>query len=138
MARKIDVVNTVMCARLMKNAEGRFDGGFLDGGSVSYEKLSACLASGSFAKEAFRGTLLETVTEEILSAEAPAALERVFDLFEMKQIVPYQNAYFGAARLVGYLLAYEAEVKNLRIILAGRIAGDAGEKIKERLRGIYV
>ena len=62
----------------------------------------------------------------------------MLDLFEMKQIAPYQNAYFGAARLIGYLLAYEAEVKNLRIILAGRIAGDAGEKIRERLRGIYV
>lgn len=136
--RKIDIVNTVMCARLMENTGNRSEDVFLAGGSISREKLSACLAAGSFTKEVFRDTLLEAVTEEILSAEAPAALERVLDLFEMKQIVPYQNAYFGAARLIGYLLAYEAEVKNLRIILAGRIAGDAGEKIRERLRGIYV
>ena len=136
--RKIDVVNTVMCARLIENTGNRSEDVFLAGGSISREKLSACLAAGSFTKEVFRDTLLEAVTEEILSAESPAALERVLDLFEMKQIVPHQNAYFGAARLIGYLLAYEAEVKNLRIILAGRIAGDAGEKMRERLRVIYV
>jgi len=136
--RKIDILNTIMCARQMKHTGNRFKENFLSGGSVSRESLSACLASGSFTKDVFRGTTLEAAAEEISSCENSVMLEQLLDLFEMKKLRPYQNDYFGAARLIGYLLAYEAEARNLRIIIAGRLAGDAGEKMKERLRGIYV
>lgn len=137
--RKIDVLNVVMYVRFLKNAGGDWERSYLSGGSVSAEALAALSAAGApLAKDVFHGTLLEDAAEEIVSSEEPAALERILDFYEMKRILPYQNAYFGAARLVGYLLAYEAEAKNLRIILAGRIAGVAGEQIRERLRGIYV
>lgn len=137
-ARRIDILNVIICARLWGTDIRRFGAAFLVGGSVTRERLAACFSAGVFTSDAFRGTLLESAVEEILSAKNAAELERVLDRFEMRQIAPYKTSYFGGARLVGYLLAYEAEVRNLRLIFAGRIAGDAGEKIKERLRAVYV
>ena len=45
---------------------------------------------------------------------------------------------FGAPVLVGYLAALEYEVKNLRMIIAGKDAGLPAQTIKERLRASYV
>ena len=45
---------------------------------------------------------------------------------------------FGIEPIVGYLRAKEAEVKDLRMILTGKVSGMDGEAIKERLRETYV
>ena len=45
---------------------------------------------------------------------------------------------FGAPVLVGYIAALEYEVKNLRIIIAGKDAGLPAQTIKERMRASYV
>ena len=45
---------------------------------------------------------------------------------------------FGEAPLIGYILAREAEIKNVRIILSGHRSGISQEKISERLRELYV
>ena len=44
----------------------------------------------------------------------------------------------GPEVLIGYLLAVENDVRNLRIILAGRAAGLSAESIMERIRESYV
>lgn len=41
---------------------------------------------------------------------------------------------FGAELLVLYIVRKEFEVKNVRIVLAGKSCGLSSEKIKERLR----
>ena len=41
---------------------------------------------------------------------------------------------FGAEIAIGYIVALEYEVKNIRIILAGKDAGLSPEVIRERLR----
>ena len=45
---------------------------------------------------------------------------------------------FGAEVLIGYAVAIEYEVKNIRIILAAKDAGIAPDGIRERLRKSYV
>ena len=44
----------------------------------------------------------------------------------------------GLEVMVSFLLAHEYEVKNLRIVLAGKEAGIASETIRERIRDSYV
>ena len=44
----------------------------------------------------------------------------------------------GSASLMWYLCAVENEVKNIRIIIAGRASGQSAEKIIERIRESYV
>ena len=39
---------------------------------------------------------------------------------------------------VSYILALENEIKNVRIILAGKDAGLSEDRIRERLRDCYV
>ena len=45
---------------------------------------------------------------------------------------------FGAEILVGYLIAREYEVKNLRILLAGKSVGLTTDALRERMRLSYV
>jgi len=45
---------------------------------------------------------------------------------------------FGLEPLIGYLYAKETEVKNIRMILVGKINGLPIEVIRERLRNVYV
>lgn len=45
---------------------------------------------------------------------------------------------FGLEPLIGYLYAKEIEVKNIRMILVGKINGLPIEAIRERLRNVYV
>ena len=45
---------------------------------------------------------------------------------------------FGAEIAIGYIFALEYEIKNLRLVLAGKEAGLSPETIKERLRESYV
>ena len=45
---------------------------------------------------------------------------------------------FGLAPIIGYYIAKETECKNLRLVINAKRAGVSAEKIKERLREIYV
>ena len=84
----------------------------------------------------FRGP--EGIGEALADASDAEAAERLLDAYEMACLRPYRYDCFGAERLIGYLAAYEAEGRNLRVILAGRAAGADGEIIRERLCLGYV
>ena len=45
---------------------------------------------------------------------------------------------FGAGVLAAFYYAREYEVKNIRIILAGKRAGQDSDTIRERMRDSYV
>lgn len=136
--RKIDIRNTVTCARLWKREPRIFQKAFLPGGSLSFPSLEAALADGAFSADLFRGTMLEGIGEALTAASDAEAAERLLDAYEMACLRPYRYDCFGAERLIGYLAAYEAEGRNLRVILAGRAAGADGEIIRERLCLGYV
>lgn len=81
------------------------------------------------------GKLAEAVgqTDRTLSA-----IERCTDDCFMSYVREAKFASYGAEVLIGYLLAREYEVKNLRILLAGRELGLPTETIRERMRNGYV
>lgn len=67
-----------------------------------------------------------------------ALFEKVSDDFVMGFLKRAKLALYGAEPLIAYVLAKETELKNIRIILIGKLNGVAKETLEERLREPYV
>lgn len=65
-------------------------------------------------------------------------LEKLLDDFILNYIGKAKYITFGIEPLVGYLWAKENEMKNIRIIMVGKINNISKEIIRERLRESYV
>ena len=66
-----------------------------------------------------------------------AQLEREMDDRLLSVYSPFRRAMDRPERLIGYLLMREREAAAVRLIMAGKTAGFATEKIRERLRELY-
>jgi V/A-type H+-transporting ATPase subunit C len=56
----------------------------------------------------------------------------------MKLIRDAKYVTFGPEPILAYIYAKESEIKNLRIIMVGKINNIPSEVIRERLREVYV
>ena len=65
-------------------------------------------------------------------------LEKLCDDMKMKYMKDAKYITFGIEPVCAFLTAKESEVKNLRMILTGMLAGTSREVTKERLRETYV
>jgi len=65
-------------------------------------------------------------------------LEKLFDDHLLSFVKKAKYITFGIEPLIGYLVAKEMEVKNLRTIMVGKFNRLSQEIIKERLRESYV
>jgi len=65
-------------------------------------------------------------------------LERLLDDYIMDFMRRAKLVIMGVEPLVAYLFAKEAEVRNARIIMTGKINGLPVDMIRERLRSVYV
>lgn len=141
---KIDLTNIMMCARIIRMGGGFSErdvlqrsliaGGYLDEKKLfeakSENELSAVIIGSEYS------SLSAFLTDD--GAFSLAEIERRCDDIYMKKVKKAKSLPFGAPLLSAYLVAVEYEVKNLRIILAGKRAGLSGEKIRERVRLSYV
>ncbi|MDP2856396.1 MAG: V-type ATP synthase subunit C [Bacillota bacterium] len=64
--------------------------------------------------------------------------EKLSDNFTLFLLDPSKRISLGLEPVVAYLLAKENEIRNLRIILTGKINRLPAESIRERLRDVYV
>jgi len=64
--------------------------------------------------------------------------EKLMDDFIMQVIKKAKYVSLGIEPLIGYLMAKETEIKNIRIIMVGKINNMSNEIIRERLREAYV
>jgi V/A-type H+-transporting ATPase subunit C len=74
---------------------------------------------------------------EGLQTEIPA-LEREIDNFLLQVISAAKMVPLGIEPLIGYLLAKEREILNLRLVFTGKLNKIPAETIKRRLRHVYV
>ena len=65
-------------------------------------------------------------------------LEKLFDDYLLNFVKKAKYISFGIEPLIGYLVAKEMEVKNLRTVIAGKFNGLFPEIIKEKLREVYI
>lgn len=141
---KIDLVNITMTARLIRmklgaQAGALFDETFIEGGSLDKDELSAALADGEQAlSDMLEFSNYSAMSELISSGATLGALEKKADDIWMGIARKACYVPFGAEVAIGYMCALEYEVKNIRIILAGKDAGLSSETIRERLRECYV
>lgn len=87
-------------------------------------------------------TSYETVVREVIDdyseSKSLSSLEKRFDDYIMAYVRDAKFINFGVEPVFAYLYAREIEIKNLRIILAGKINKVDSEIINERLRDNYV
>ncbi|MBQ8207195.1 MAG: V-type ATPase subunit [Clostridia bacterium] len=142
---KIDLVNIMMCVRILRMGGGASEKDVLrrsliSGGYIDEEKLfdEAQTEPGiaSFLSGTEYSSLSEFFTED--GRISLAEIERRCDDLYMKKVKNTKVLPFGAPILCAYLVAAEYEVKNLRIILAGKRAGLSPERLRERVRVGYV
>lgn len=117
----IDLINISTFIRLRETGRPKtfFDRVFLEGGNIIHQDI-------------------ETVAFEIVGRVTLSGLEKYIDDKKMEYVKEAFYVPFGFEPIVGFIQAKETEWKNLRIILAGKLAGLPDGMIRERLRETYV
>lgn len=142
---KIDLLNLVTCIRVLRMHAGEagrmlLQDALLDGGT-----LPKSFIEDLFQKEERQiweqllYTDYKSFAERITSKEPTLTeVECAADDAWMSKIREARWISCGAEVLIGYLCGVESEVRNLRVLLAGKAAGLAGETVWERIREGYV
>ena len=141
---KIDLVNLMIVVRILRMNRGDVGRLFLKdallpGGDLSVSDLST-LADAE--EEVLMERLFYTQYADFAKAAKENAtlahMERAADDAFMRRVKEAKMIGSGPEVLVGYLLGYETEIKNLRILLSGKDAGLSTDVIRERMRENYV
>ena len=141
---KIDLLNIITCIRIIRMklyfaAEPMMREAFLEGGTLGADFFISGLEFG--AKKLFEELEYTPYRElrKYADEDSPFfTIEVATDNIWLDKAKRARQVTFGAPVLVGYLAALEYEVKNLRMIIAGKDAGLPAQTIKERLRASYV
>ena len=141
----IDILNVSTFVRLreINKPWSFYQKVFLQGGNISekifvtsweeaYNQVAEKLAPFGFKE------LLTAGTDQITLDGKYTKFERIADDMKLKYVKDAKYVSFGIEPLIGYLIAKEMEIKNLRIILTGKVTEVPVEKISERLRDTYV
>lgn len=113
----------------------------LPGGRVREDSLLSAAQSGGIAAP-FSTTVLRQAAvageQAVKDGGSLTDFERLCDDALLRQAKTAKRVPFGVEVLIGYLIACEAELTAVRIILSGRMAGLPAAAIRERLRECYV
>lgn len=117
----IDTVNINTFVRLKKIEKNKnfFRKVFLEGGNFDEDSI-------------------EAEADRFLAEIKDGQFEKHLDDRKMEFIKDARFVPFGIQPIVGFLVAKETEIKNLRMILTGKIANTPADIIKSRLRETYV
>ena len=142
---RIDLLNVMMALRILRMKSGEvgkvlFADAFLEGGTLSFERLNECLASGEDALWTFLyRTSYSALVEKIAKSDGALSTdEKLADNYWMSLVLENKFVPMGLEVMVAFLAAHEYEVKNLRILLSGKEAGIPVATIRERIRDSYV
>ena len=141
----IDLLNISIFIRLRQihKSWSFFQKVFLEGGSIgeklftaSYEEAYSQLAD-KLAPYGFR-QLFSDGAAAVRDTGKYTLLERLCDNMRMKYIKDAKYVTAGIEPVAAFYIAKESEIKNLRMVLTGKLAGTSEEIMKERLRETYV
>ena len=113
----------------------------IEGGTLATQSLLALYDEG---EEAVWQMLIRNERYERFAASVNATagsltdVERCIDNFLMARVREAKWIAAGSEVLIGFLLAHEYDVKNLRILFASKQAGLPVQTIRERIRESYV
>lgn len=140
---KIDLVNIMQTLRILRmklgnGAEAMLREVYIEGGTLDMMSLVKAIEdTDEFIRELRRSEyykLADLIEADVSLGEIERKVDGIyFGIAKEAKWVP-----FGAEIAIGYIFALEYEIKNLRLVLAGKEAGLSPETIKERLRESYV
>lgn len=84
------------------------------------------------------GKVIVSIIEEYKNTGSLNNFEKYVDDYLLDIIKGTKSINYGAEVIFSYLIAKEIEIKNLRLILVGKVNDLSVEFIRERLRGVYV
>lgn len=143
--KKIDMTNLLTTVRILRFANGEIarlllEEALIEGGTLPIDEIKDWFLQGEDAVwKALYQTEYNGLASEIAQTNRSlTAVERCLDNAWMRQIKTVKFIPYGAEVLIAFLLAWEYEVRNLRILLSGREVGIPTETIRERIRDSYV
>jgi V/A-type H+-transporting ATPase subunit C len=141
----IDITNIKMFFRtkVLGKAWNFINKLILDGGSISGKEFfeNSDKSLDSFVENVRFSRYGDAVRKswELYKAKGdPAGLERLLDDYQMAYVRNAKKVVMGVEPLIAYLFAKEAEIRNVRIIMTGKINNLPVDLIRERLRQVYV
>ena len=141
---KIDLVNIMICLRLIRMKRGELGRVFLGesllaGGTLDKRFLDELYTAGEDALwSALYSTRYADLSVGMSHEVSLAAVEKRADDCLMRIVREDARVPFGAAVVGGYLVGCETAVKNIRMIIAAKEAGLDNAVIRERIRESYV
>jgi V/A-type H+-transporting ATPase subunit C len=142
---RIDLLNVMIALRILRMKSGEvgkvlFADAFLEGGTISLASLMDSLSSGEDALwESLRATDYVRFAESFAKSDKTlSTAEKLADNHWMSLILANKFVPDGFEVMIAFLAAHEYEIKNLRIVLAGKEAGIPTATIRERIRDSYV
>ena len=140
---RADLINLLTALRLLRLGNASiapllFEKVALGVGTLSATEIRAEVEKGEDALLAYLSrTPYHTVFAKA-RAERLSAVEKRADDHLTRVVQTAKSVPFGAEVAVAYLLALDASVRNLRILLAAKASGASVATLKERLRESYV
>lgn len=142
---RIDITNIIIFIRIARMNMGRtglslLSGALLDGGEYGKDFFTDAYSGGESALcELLAFSKYEKFIKCICEhSDGLSQVERYADDIYMELAKQAKSVPFGPEVAIGYLIAVEYEVKNLRIILDAKRAGRAVEDIMQKMRCSYV
>ena len=84
------------------------------------------------------GRVLSKIVEEYKNTNSLNSFEKSMDDYLVEILRKTNSINYGPEVIFSFLFAKELEIKNLRLILVGKVNGLSADFIKERLREVYV
>jgi len=105
---------------------------FLDAMNEPVGSFADRLSSTKYDKIAMEGV------QSWIDTGNSTVMEKVTDNFLLNMAKRGKYAAFGILPIIGFLKAMENEVKLIRMVMVGKINGISADKLRERLRDVYV
>jgi len=140
----VDVINlkTYIRIKAMDQSWMYFKDVFIPGGNIdeiTYGRIFDADA-GTFASYFNGSDLYGAVTEgreNLARTKDYAVFEKLCDDALIEYVKQAKSESYGPDVLFAYLVAKQMEIKNIRILMAGKLAGVNPEKLAERIRKTY-
>ncbi|MGX7195934.1 V-type ATP synthase subunit C [Enterococcus olivae] len=143
--RNIDVFNisTVLRSYLMGRHKGFISAVLAEGGTLSTERMVEAISYSldefvSYLQETQYKKLIDHSYEELTTKKTLNDFDLRKDDFLMERLKERKIVPFGPTAITGYIYAKETEIKNLRILLIGKINRIPEEILRSRVRETYV
>ena len=139
---KADTVNILTAVRIMRinGSVSLFESAYAHGGELTLSLFSGAFENGiETLAAALKGSRYERLSEIISRGEISLTeLERAADKIYFDFIKTAKDIQAGAEVVAAYIAATEAQVRNIRILIAGKKLSVKPEELFERLSESYV